>query len=285
MKAFLLVAAAAALAAQQSTQQPPRPPAKGPGIPESAGDDVRGYNDTPQIPGQKWKVHDMTRPRPKKIDPGPYVMEPAPSDAIVLFDGKDLSKWQQQVRGGGVQEPKWKVENGYIEIVPRTGRLLTKEKFGDCQLHVEWLIPREATGQGQGRGNSGIELMSRYEIQVLESHDNLTYADGGAGAMYGMWPPLVNPSRPQGEWNVYDILFEAPKFEGDKLVKPAYFTVLFNGVMVHNHQQQLGATIWRQNAKYTPHAPEESLSLQDHSQPVRFKNIWIRKIKPYDGGN
>jgi hypothetical protein len=282
MKAFLLIAAAATLAAQQSSTPPPRPAAKGPGIPESAGDDVRGYNDTPQIPGQKWKVHDITRPRPRKITPAPYVMEGPPSDAIVLFDGKDLSQWEQVQRGGTVQEPKWKVENGYIEIVPRTGRLRTKEKFGDCQLHVEWLIPKEATGQGQGRGNSGIELMGRYEIQVLESHTTLTYADGGAGAMYGMWPPLVNPARPQGEWNVYDIVFEAPKFDGDKLVKPAYFTVFFNGVMVHDHQQQLGQTIWRQNAKYTPHAAEEPLSLQDHSQPVRFKNIWIRRIKPYD---
>jgi hypothetical protein len=224
----------------------------------------------------------MERPRPVKVTPSPYVMEGPPADAIVLFDGKDLSKWEQVTRGGGVQEPKWKVENGYIEIVPRTGRIRTREKFGDCQLHVEWLIPKEATGQGQSRGNSGIELMQRYEIQVLESHTNLTYADGGAGAMYGMWPPLVNPARPQGEWNVYDIDFEAPKFEGGQLAKPAYFTVLFNGIFAHNHQQQLGQTIWRQNAKYTPHAAEEALSLQDHSQPVRFRNIWIRRIKPYD---
>jgi len=278
MKPLLLIACAAALAAQQSTQQP-RPPAKGPGIPESAGDDVRGYNDTPQIPGQKWKVHDIDRPRPVKIDPAPYAMEGPPSDAIVLFDGKDLSKWEQQVRGGGVQEPKWKVENGYFEIVPRTGRIRTKEKFGDVQLHVEWQIPKEATGQGQSRGNSGIELMTRYEIQVLESHTNLTYADGGAGAMYGMWPPMVNPSRPQGEWNVYDIFFEAPKFEADKLVKPAYFTVLYNGVLVQNHKEQLGTTIWRQNAKYSAHPAEDSLSIQDHSQPVRFRNIWIRRLK------
>jgi hypothetical protein len=121
--------------------------------------------------------------------------------------------------------------------------------------------------------------MTRYEIQVLESHTNLTYADGGAGAMYGMWPPMVNPSRPQGEWNVYDIFFEAPKFEGDKLVKPAYFTVLYNGVLVQNHKEQLGTTIWRQNAKYTPHPAEDSLSIQDHSQPVRYRNIWIRKLK------
>src|SRR5690242_3856601 len=164
MKALLLIAAGAMLAAQQ---QPPRPPAKGPEIDPSHGDDVRGYNDTPQIPGQKWKVHDMERQRPKKITPAPYFMEGPPSDAEVLFDGKDLSKWEQVVRGGGVQEPKWKVENGYIEIVPRTGKIRTKEKFGDVQLHVEWQIPRDATGNGQSIGNSGIELMQRYEIQVL----------------------------------------------------------------------------------------------------------------------
>ena len=205
-----------------------------------------------------------------------------PSDAIVLFDGKDLSHWVQGGRGGQTQEPKWKVENGYIEIVPRTGRLITKEKFGDCQLHVEWMIPKEATGSGQARGNSGVELMTRYEIQVLESNENLTYADGAAGAMYGFRPPMVNPARPQGEWNAYDIMFEAPRFEDGKLVKPAYFTVLFNGVLVQNHQEQLGTTIWRQVPKYTPHAAEEPLSLQDHSQPVRYRNIWIRRLADSD---
>jgi hypothetical protein len=206
-----------------------------------------------------------------------------PSDAIVLFDGKDLSHWVQGGRGGGpTQEPKWKVENGYLEIVPRTGKLITKEKFGDCQLHVEWMIPKEATGSGQGRGNSGVELMTRYEIQVLESNENLTYADGAAGAMYGTWPPLVNPARPQGEWNAYDIMFEAPRFEDGKLVKPAYFTVLFNGVLVQNHKEQLGTTIWRQVPKYTAHAAEEPLSLQDHSQPVRYRNIWIRRLAAND---
>ncbi|MGA2774131.1 MAG: DUF1080 domain-containing protein [Bryobacteraceae bacterium] len=273
MKLFVLAAAAAVLAAQQ----PPRRPAVT--IPESAGDDVRGYNDTPRIPGQKWKVHDLERPRARKVTPGlPLLNEAPPSDAIVLFDGKDLTQWTQTARGGQPQEPKWKVENGYMEIVPRTGRLVTKEKFGDCQLHVEWMIPKEATGSGQGRGNSGIELMTRYEIQVLESYKNLTYADGAAGAMYGIWPPLVNPARPQGEWNVYDITFEAPRFEGGKLLRPAYFTVLFNGVLVQNHQEQLGTTIWRQVPKYTPHAAEEPLSLQDRSQPVRFRNIWIRRL-------
>jgi hypothetical protein len=278
MKSLILFATALMLAAQQPA------PKKGGGnqIPESAGDDVRGYNDTPQLPDQKWKVHDMNRPRARKVTPGQAFTETAPSDAIVLFDGKDLSHWMQMGRGGQVQEPKWKVENGYLEIVPRTGRLVTKEKFGDCQLHVEWMIPKGVTGQGQGRGNSGVELMTRYEIQVLESHTNLTYADGAAGAMYGAWPPLVNPARPEGEWNVYDIVFESPRFEDGKLVKPAYFTVLFNGVLVHNHQAQLGTTIWRQVAKYAPHGPEEPLSLQDHNQPVRYRNIWIRRLTKYD---
>jgi hypothetical protein len=246
---------------------------------ELAGDDIRGYSDTPQIPGQKWKVHDMERPRPAKVTPGPYVMEAPPSDATVLFDGKDLSHWEQQVRGGGVQAPRWKVENGYIEIVPKTGRLRTKESFGDCQLHVEWMVPEDAKGNGQSIGNSGIELMGRYEVQVLESENHLTYADGGAGAIYGVWPPLVNPARPQGQWNVYDIFFEAPRFDGQTVAKPAYVTVVFNGVLVQDHKAYLGTTIWRQVGKYTPHPAEQPLTIQDHSQPVRFKNIWIRRIQ------
>jgi hypothetical protein len=243
-----------------------------------AGDDVRGYSDTPQLPGQKWKVHDLERPRPPKVTPGPYFVEAPPSDAIVLFNGKDLSHWVQSRRGGATEEPKWKVENGYIEIVPRTGRLRTKESFGDCQLHVEWQVPSDAEGNGQSIGNSGIELMGRYEIQVLESESHLTYADGGAGAIYGVWPPLVNPARPQGQWNVYDIFFEAPRFEGDKLVKPAIITVVFNGVLVQNHKEFLGTTIWRDIGKYTPHPLEQPLTIQDHNHPVRFRNIWIRKL-------
>jgi hypothetical protein len=201
----------------------------------------------------------------------------------VLFDGKDLSKWEAELRGGKMQAPKWKVQDGNMEIVPRTGRLVTKEKFGDCQLHVEWMVPKSATGKGQSRGNSGVELMKRYEIQVLESEENLTYADGGAGAIYGVWPPMVNPSRPQGQWNVYDVFFEAPRFEGEKLVKPAYVTLLFNGVLVHNHRAYLGTTIWRQVGRYTAHGPEEPLSLQDHNQPVLYRNIWIRKLESGDG--
>jgi hypothetical protein len=235
-----------------------------------------GFTDTPILPGQKWHVHDPARPYPAKVVPGPTPGAP-PSDAIVLFDGKDLSKWQN-----GAGPAKWKAGNGYFEVDDKAGDLTTRDKFGDCQLHVEWQVPPGIQGQSQERGNSGVYLMSRYEIQVLESHDNTTYADGQAGAMYGQWPPLVNPARPQGQWNVYDILFEAPKFDGGKLVKPGYQTVFFNGVAVHNHKEVIGATIYRQVAKYTPHGPEEPLLLQAHHNPVRYRNIWIRRMTGYD---
>ncbi len=272
--AISVLTAAAVFAAQQ-------PARKGP--PKEAGDSERGYIDTPQLPGQKWKVHDAARPRPRKITPGlPLLHEAPPSDAVVLFDGKDLSKWVAMMRGGQAQEPKWKVENGYMEITPRTGRLVTKEKFGDCQLHVEWMIPPGTKGAGQAPGNSGVELMMRYEIQVLESYANVTYADGQAASIYGQWPPLVNASRPKGEWNVYDIFFEAPKFDGEKLARPAYMTVIHNGVLMHHHKEVLGRAIHRRVASYTPHGPEEPLSLQDHGQPMRYRNIWIRKLRPYD---
>ncbi len=271
MKTFWLLALAASLFAQQADH------------PKEAGDDRTGYTDTPQLPGQKWKVHDAARPRPRKVTPGlPLLQEAPPADAIVLFDGKDLSKWVTVARGGQPEEPRWKVRDGYLEVAPRTGRLVTKEKFGDIQLHLEWMVPSGVEGAGQGRGNSGVEIMGRYEIQVLESFANQTYADGQAASIYGQYPPLVNASRPQGEWNVYDIFFEAPKFDGDKLLKPAYVTVVHNGVMVHHRQEILGQAVHRKVAKYTPHGAEESLSLQDHGQTVRYRNIWIRRLRPYD---
>jgi hypothetical protein len=248
------------------------------------GDDRRGYNDTPQLPNQLWKVHDMARPRPPKLNPPPApVTTPPPADAIVLFNGTDLSQWVSMTRQGQ-QPPKWKVENGYLEITPQGGRLATKEKFGDVQLHIEWMIPVNTPGQGQGKGNSGVELMGRYEVQVLESRDNETYADGQAASIYGQWPPMVNASRPAGEWNSYDIVFEAPKFEGEKLVKPAYLTVFHNGVMVHNRQEIIGRAVHRRVATYAPHAAEEPFTLQDHGNPVRFRNIWIRRLPGYDSG-
>ncbi len=243
-----------------------------------------GFTDTPMLPNLPWHVHDPNRPHPKVVTPA-TTLGGAPSDAIVLFDGKDLSKWVQRGRGpnrGQLTDARWKVENGYFITGGGTGDLLTREKFGDCQLHVEWSSPTEVHGNSQGRGNSGVLLMARYEIQVLDMWENPTYADGGAGAIYGQWPPLVTPARRPGEWNTYDIIFEAPKFEGEKLLKPAYFTVFYNGVVVHNHKESMGPMVYRQVAHYTPHAPEEPLMLQDHNNPVRYRNIWIRRLGTYD---
>jgi hypothetical protein len=229
------------------------------------------------LPGQKYRVHQEDRPMPQRVTPGLPLPSPAPpSDAVVLFNGKDLSQWRAG-RGGG--EPQWKIENADMIIVPQGGSVTTKQAFGDCQMHVEWMVPKGTPGDGQGRGNSGVTLMGRYEIQILD--DNKTYADGIAGAIYGLWPPMVNPIRPQGEWNSYDIFFEAPRFDGDKVANPAYITLLFNGVLVHNHAELIGATSVLPLAKYTPHAAEESLTLQNHGQALHFRNIWIRKLSGY----
>jgi hypothetical protein len=243
-----------------------------------------GYTDTGILPNQKWHVHDSERPHPNKVTPGAQPGAP-PSDAIVLFDGKDLSKWKQMGRGADRAkeiEPKWPVKNGYFECAARTGDLVTRDKFGDVQLHIEWMEPKEITGSDQDRGNSGVLLMNRYEIQVLESFNNVTYADGQAASLYGQWPPLVNPIRDQGEWQTYDIIFEAPKFEAAKLVRPAYATVIFNGVMVHHRKDILGTMVHRRVAQYTAHPDEEPIGLQDHNHPVRYRNVWVRKLAGYD---
>jgi hypothetical protein len=244
-----------------------------------------GFTDTPMLPNLPYHVHDPDRPHPPVVQPA-TVAGGAPSDAIVLFDGKDLSKWQQEGLGaqaGQMVDPQWKLGEGYFEVGPHTGNLLTKEKFGDCQLHVEWSSPTEVRGNSQGRGNSGVLLMNLYEIQVLDAWNNPTYADGEAGALYGQWPPLAFPPRKPGEWNTYDIVFEAPHFEGDRLVKPAFQTVFYNGVVVHNRKELLGPMVYRQVAHYRPHPPELPLGLQDHNNPVRYRNIWIRRLGGYDG--
>lgn len=276
----LVVAALVVLAASIQGQQ-----AAGQAAAKQTGDQhPLGFDDTPILPGQKWHVHDFNRPRPRVITPGARYGEP-PSDAVVLFDGKDLSKWAQWGRGanrGKMVDAQWKVENGFMEIAPETGDLFTREKFGDAQYHVEWASPTQLTGVSQERGNSGFLIMSRYEIQVLDCYDNPTYADGGAGAIYGQWPPLVNPARKPGEWQSYDIVFEAPRFENEKLVKPAYATVFYNGVVVQNHQQIIGRMAYRQVGTYAPHGPEEPLLLQDHHNKVRFRNIWVRRLRPVD---
>lgn len=251
---------------------------------EDKGADL-GFTDTPILPNQKWHVHDPVRPYAPVVTPA-AVPGGAPSDAEVLFDGKDLSKWCQEGRGadrGKLVDAKWPVKDGYFEVGPGTGDLLTRDKFGDVQLHIEWSEPPGISGGSQSRGNSGVIIMSRYEIQVLDAYNNPTYADGSAAAIYGQWPPLANAAKPPGQWNVYDIVFEAPRFEDGKLKKPAYQTVFWNGVMVHNRKEVLGAMVYRQVAHYTAHDPEMPLMLQDHHNPVRFRNVWIRRIKWYDG--
>jgi hypothetical protein len=245
-----------------------------------------GEEGTPMLPGMPWHVHDAARPHPRVITPGTESSQAQPgqppSDAIVLFDGKDLSKWVNR-RNGKITDPAaWKVENGYVEVVPSVGELLSKEKFGDIQLHIEWASPAVPTASSQGRGNSGVLFMERYEIQVLDCYNNPTYADGSTGAIYGQWPPLVIPCRKPGEWQTYDIIFEAPKFDGEKVVKPVYFTVFQNGVLLHNHKESMGPMVFRQVAHYTAHAPEVSLMLQAHNNPVRYRNIWVRRIGEYD---
>jgi hypothetical protein len=203
---------------------------------------------------------------PKVIDPGP-----PPSDAIVLFDGKDLSQWQSEKAG----EPKWKVENG-VMIVNGTGSIMTKEEFGDVQLHVEWATPSEVKGEGQGRGNSGVYFQGRYEIQVLDSYNNKTYFNGQAGAFYLHNAPLVNASRKPGEWQTYDIIFHAPKPVADGKIEPGSFTVLHNGVLVQDHIPVKGDATTA--AKFQGVAPKGPLILQDHGNPVRYRNIWIRRL-------
>ncbi|MFN7920401.1 MAG: DUF1080 domain-containing protein [Bryobacteraceae bacterium] len=249
-----------------------------------------GYDDTPVIPGQKWKVHDINRPRPAMVTPGAKPGMP-PSDAIVLFDGKDLSKWMAKGGGSGpnrdrnsLHAPTWKVENGYFEVTDDSGDLVSKDKFGDAQLHVEWASPTVIDGDSQWRGNSGIILMERYEIQVLDSFNNKTYADGQAGAIYGWWPPMVNASRGPGEWQAYDIIFEAPRFDGDKLAKPAMVTVIHNGVVLHHKKEIGGPMAHRVVRQYVAHSGEESLMLQNHGTHVRYRNIWVRRLKGYDTG-
>lgn len=234
-----------------------------------------GYDDTPVIPGSIYKVHDGTRPQPRIVTPATACCA-APSDAVVLFDGGSLDGWRA-ARGDG--EAKWKLENGYMEVAPGTGNIYSKEVFGSCQLHLEMATPEIVKGNGQGRGNSGVFLMRKYEIQVLDCYNNPTYADGTICAIYGQYPPLVNPCRKPGEWQTYDIIWEAPVFDGDRVAKPARVTVLLNGIVVHHAQELQGPTEHRKLATYVRHADKLPLELQDHGDLVRFRNIWYRPCR------
>ncbi len=205
---------------------------------------------------------------PRVVDPGP-----PPGDAIVLFNGADLSQWQ--ARSGG--KASWEVKAG-VATVNGTGDIVTKQPFGDCQLHIEWATPAEVSGKGQGRGNSGVIFQGRYELQVLDSYQNKTYFNGQAGAVYSQYAPAVNVSRKPGEWQSYDAIFHAPRFdENGKLLKPATITVLQNGVLVQDHVEIKGPTA-EQPAKYKPHPIKQPLVLQDHHNRVHYRNIWIREL-------
>jgi hypothetical protein len=237
-----------------------------------------GYTDTPTIPGSKWRVHDDARPRPPVITPGTCSTEDTPgkppSDAVVLFDGTNLAAWHAE-KGGPAP---WKVESGYMEVVPHSGIIMTNQEFGDSQLHIEFRTPSPPKGDSQGRSNSGVFLYGIYEIQVLDSYNNLTYADGQASAVYGQSPPLVNASRPPGEWQSYDIVFSGPRFKDGKVEVPGYVTIFHNGVITQNHTAILGATGHRSLPKLVVHGPKGPIALQDHGDPMRFRNIWIRPL-------
>lgn len=235
-----------------------------------------GYDDTPLLPGTKWRVHDLERPYPPVVTPGESAPAEPPSDAIVLFDGTDLAQWE-----AGSEKARWELVDGAM-VVNGTGSIQTVQEFGDCQLHLEWASPAEVESESQGRGNSGVFMMGRYEIQILDSHENPTYADGQAAALYGQEPPMVNASRPPGEWQSYDIVFEAPRFDGDELVEPARVTVVHNGVVVHHRVEFLGATAHRAVATYASHAEVGPIVLQDHGNPVRFRNVWVRPLERGD---
>lgn len=203
----------------------------------------------------------------------------APSDAVVLFDGTDLSSWTSTKEG---EATKWIVTNGAMSPTKDSGMIRTKQEFGSCQLHVEFATPVPPEGEGQGRGNSGVFLMGRYEVQVLDSYDNTTYFDGQCAAIYGRHKPLVNACRKPGEWQTYDIVFHRPEFKRKKVVRPATFTVFHNGVLVHDHYELSGGTGWRGShsvTNYVPHGDKGHIELQDHGNPVLFRNIWIRELK------
>ncbi|HLP78503.1 MAG TPA: DUF1080 domain-containing protein [Candidatus Paceibacterota bacterium] len=236
---------------------------------EPAKEKHYGYTDTPMLPGTPWHVHDSGRPLPPVVDPGPATPPVAPpSDAVVLFDGKDLSQWQD------IKDPV--LDDGVINV-KKNGQISTKQEFGDCQLHVEWQTPAQADGDAMNWGNSGVFLLGKYEVQIIQT---LIYADGCAGGIYGQTPPLVIAARKAGEWQTYDIIFTAPKFDGQKLLQPAYVTVIWNGVLVQNHTAALGPMRYREVANYDDKTTRGPVMLQYHGSAVRFRNIWVRPVTP-----
>jgi len=228
-----------------------------------------------QQPTITWAQHSMDRPQPPVVTPAPAgAPVPPPSDAVVLFDGTSLDQWQSD----SGKPAGWKLQDGYVEVAG-TGNLVSKRAFGDVQLHVEWEAPTPATGEGQERGNSGVYLMSTYEVQVLDSYQNPTYPDGQAAAIYGQYPPQVNASRPPGTWQTYDIVFHRPHFDAaGKLLTPARVTVLHNGILVQDNVLLTGPTAHRRRPPYVAHPDTMPLLLQNHGAAVRYRNIWVRPL-------
>jgi hypothetical protein len=229
---------------------------------------------SPQAP--RWRQHDVGRPKPPVVEPpdGGTGAKP-PKDAVVLFDGTGLDAWKAPSGGPA----KWKVVAGAMETVPGAGMIETTGKFGDIQLHIEWAAPNPPAGKGQDRGNSGIFLMGQFEIQVLDSYQAETYADGQAGAIYGQYPPLANASRPPGEWQAYDIAFRRPRFDtSGSLLEPARITVLHNGILVQNNEEPFGPTSWLKWLPYEDQGDRGPITLQDHDHPVKYRNIWLREL-------
>ena len=244
-------------------------------FPEVVTNGVAGFQDTPMQPDGLWHVHDPARPQPPVVTPGTFSENATPpADAIVLFDGKDLSQWRDKKTG---DDAPWKIEDGVM--VSEKDDIVTTNQFGDLQLHVEFCEPTPPAGDGQGRGNSGVFLMGQYEIQVLDCYQNKTYADGATAGIYGQHPPLVNACRPPGEWQTYDIIFNVPHFGASgELLSPGYVTVFHNGLVAQNHQAIRGATNWRSPGKYTPTGPTGPIALQFHNNSVRFRNVWVRPV-------
>jgi hypothetical protein len=234
-----------------------------------------GYDDTPMQPNGRWHIHDGKRPQPPIVTPGPLAPSPPPPDATVLVGaGTDRSAWQMMADGTAVT---WPMADGVLST--GKGMIRTRAEFTDYQLHVEFATPSQVRGHSQERGNSGVYLNGKFEIQVLDSYQNITYPDGQAAAMYGQFPPLVNASRPPGEWQSYDIAFRSPRFKsGGALESPAIVTVLHNGLVVHHATAFWGPTQHKKIDPYTPDNAKGPIALQDHGNPVRYRNIWIRRL-------
>ena len=236
---------------------------------EKATNKIKGFKNTPLVPGTQWHVHDPDRPQPPVVAPKPEnEIKEIPKDAIVLFDGTNLDAWENK---------DWPVKDGVMTVGKKYQ--VSKQKFGDIQLHLEWRAPEmPAKKTGQQRGNSGIFFMGKYELQVLNCYKNQTYPDGMTAAVYGQHPPLANVCRPTGEWNTYDITFIAPRFKEGKLISPATITVYFNGVLVQDKTEYLGPSTYKKIGTYKAHASKEVLKLQDHGDKVSFRNIWVKEL-------